>query len=86
MPAVSGFYEKIVLLYTVAAHFGKRHAEAFGTDTCRFRQDFQHVSLAKSKAAKVGHGGLLVQKLADLRGVFVHIPTAWDLMAAGCSN
>jgi len=83
---MAGFDEKVVLLLAIAAHLGIWHAEAFGANPRRFRQDFQYVALAKSKAAKVGNRGLLAEKLANVCGAFVHKPTAWDLMDAGCSN
>jgi hypothetical protein len=85
VPAVSGFDKKIVLFGAVTAHLGERHAEAFGTDPRRFRQDFQHIALAKGKAAEVSDRCLLAKKLADLCDVFLHIRTAWG-PTAGCSR
>ena len=72
MPAMAGFDEKVVLLLAIAAHLGIRHAETFGANPRRFRQHFQYVALAKSKAAKVGHRSLLAQKFADMCSVFTH--------------
>ena len=69
---MSGFDEKIVLRGAVSAHFGERHAEAFGADPRRFRQDLQQIALAKGKAAKAGNRRLLAKKLADFRGVVIH--------------
>src|SRR5712664_1342996 len=59
MPAVSGFDQKIVFFGAEAAHLGKWHVEAYGADPRCFRQDFQHIMLAKGKAAKAGNRRLL---------------------------
>ena len=72
LPAVSGFDEKIVLRGAVSADFAERHAEPFGADPRRFRQDLKQIALAKGKAAEAGNRRLLAKKFADLRGVVTH--------------
>ena len=72
---MSGYDEKIVLRLAVAAHFGERHAEAFGTNLRGFRQDLQEIALAKGKAAKSGNRRLLAKKLADHGVGCIHLRT-----------
>lgn len=73
---MSGFDEKVILRGAISAHFGERHAKAFGADPRHLGQHLLQIVLAKGEAAKARNRRLLAKELADFCAVVAHAATA----------